>query len=289
MGGVPLPGENLEQGVFSYRYGSPYCLWKSKGGGSQRERKMIALSTWSLHRQFAQGEVDLFEFVKLAHQKYGVKGVEICHRHFSSLEAKYLKEMREKIEEEGLRLVNIPVDIGNISQPEEEKREEDLKKLLKWLEVAEKIGSPSLRVNSGEGPDISLTIQSYKRLVKEGERRKIKILIENHGGTSGNAENIVRIIEGVNSPYFWALPDFGNFPPGERYQSLKKILPYAWLIHAKTYEFDERGEEVNFDFGLCVKLCKEAKFFGFYSVEYEGKGEEEEGIKKTIALLKKYI
>ncbi len=61
----------------------------------------------------------------------------------------------------------------------------------------------------------------------------MKVLIENHGGVSNQPEAILRIIQEVNSPNLRTSPDFGNFPPEERYDSLQKLAPYAFLIYAK--------------------------------------------------------
>jgi len=39
----------------------------------------------------------------------------------------------------------------------------------------------------------------------------------------------------------------------------------------------------------CVNILKQEGFNGYYSVEFEGQGDQREGVKKTIALLKRYL
>lgn len=108
-----------------------------------------------------------------------------------------------------------------------------------------------------------------------------------HGGPSADPDNIVRIVKAVGSDNFSTCPDFGNFASHIRYEGLAKISSYALLAHAKTYKFDERGEETSIDIKKCVDILKKAGFQGYLSIEYEGEDDEYEGVKKTIALLKK--
>lgn len=84
----------------------------------------------------------------------------------------------------------------------------------------------------------------------------MKLLIENHGGISGNPDNVVRILEEVGSDYLGTCPDFGNFPAEIRYEGLSKLAKYAVVVHAKTYEFDESGEETTIDMKRCIDIMK---------------------------------
>lgn len=117
----------------------------------------------------------------------------------------------------------------------------------------------------------------------------MKVLIENHGGVSNQPEAILRIIQEVNSPNLRTSPDFGNFPPEERYDSLQKLAPYAFLIHAKTYEFDFQGEEKTIDMSRCLDILRKVGYEGYLSIEFEGRGNQFQGVMKTKTLLERYL
>jgi len=70
---------------------------------------------------------------------------------------------------------------------------------------------------------------------------------------------------------------------------LEKIAKYARLVHAKFYEFDKNGEDPRIDASRCIEILRKAGFDGWLSIEFEGKGDEEEGISKSIKLCKKYL
>lgn len=253
----------------------------------------IAVASWSLHREIPR-LTPLIEFPRICQEEFGVKAVELNSPFFASTEAGYLDELKETLSERGMKLVNIPVDLGNIANPDDEKREKDIEALKEWFSIAKRMGSPFIRINAGEGEPVDdamlrRVIGSYKELVEEGEKVGVGLVIENHGGPSANPDNIIRIVEAVKSDSFGVCPDFGNFAPETRYQGIAKIAKYAFLAHVKSYDFDKEGRETTIDIERCLNILKKADFEGDLSVEFEGKGNQREGVKKTLALLRKLV
>lgn len=263
----------------------------------------ICISSWSFRQEIPhiQGKygpyrIELTDFPRICLEEFGVDAVELCYQHFRSIEWDYIYQVRESLRNLGVTLANIPVDLGSADEPDPEKRKHDFEMIRRWFFVAKYLGSPSIRVNSGRGEDeasLKRAIEGYRELVKTAEETGVKLLIENHGGISSNPANIVRIIREVGSDYLGTCPDFGNFPEEIRYEALEKIAKYAVIVHAKTYDFNERGETVKggvtIDFRRCLEIFKRQGFDGYYSVEYEGKGQHREGVKKSLALLKRYL
>ena len=74
----------------------------------------------------------------------------------------------------------------------------------------------------------------------------------------------------------------------DRYVGTKELMPFAKAVSAKTYDFDENGNCVETDYYKIMKIVKDSGFNGYIGIEYEGeKISEEEGIRKTKALLEK--
>jgi len=101
------------------------------------------------------------------------------------------------------------------------------------------------------------------------------------------------VMKQVNLSNCGTLPDFGNFKVSadreyDKYQGVQDLLPYAKGISAKTFDFDEQGNETTIDYDRMFKIIKAAKWNGIVGIEYEGsKWSEEEGIKKTKILLER--
>lgn len=97
------------------------------------------------------------------------------------------------------------------------------------------------------------------------------------------------------------LPDFGNFcirreegarwegecvEEYDRYKGTKEMMPYAKGVSAKSYAFNEQGQETTIDFNKMLTIIKDSGFSGYIGVEYEGSElGEYEGIKATKQLL----
>jgi len=188
--------------------------------------------------------------------------------------------------------VNIPIDVGDMSQPDEEARKEDIAVLKGWLDIAKEVGCPCARINTGKFEDpssLKRIIISYKVLVEYAENLGIDLLLENHGGISNDPEKMIEIVRGVDSPHFGTCPDIGNFPENIRYEGLEKSALYALLVYAKMREFDSRGQETTIDMERCVNILKKTGYDGYLSIEFEGSGDEFEGVKKSKQLLKRYL
>jgi hypothetical protein len=74
----------------------------------------------------------------------------------------------------------------------------------------------------------------------------------------------------------------------DKYEGIKMMLPAAKAVSAKSYDFDEQGNETTLDYPRILQLVKDAGYTGFIGVEYEGSRlSEKEGILATKALLLK--
>jgi hypothetical protein len=66
------------------------------------------------------------------------------------------------------------------------------------------------------------------------------------------------------------------------------MLPFARGVSAKSYAFNEQGDETIIDYGKMLKMVKDAKFSSYVGIEYEGSQLNEfAGIRATKKLLEK--
>jgi sugar phosphate isomerase/epimerase len=165
-----------------------------------------------------------------------------------------------------------------------------------------------VRVNlQGEGSadeKKTAAVESLGRLGAFAEPMKINIVAENHGGVTSDAVWLADVIRQVALANVGTLPDFGNFcisqPWGttqdgcenmyDRYKGMAELMPFAKGVSAKSYDFDAQGEQPLMDYQRLMGLVKAAGYKGYIGIEFEGNAQpEEEGIRKTKALLEKYL
>jgi len=125
-------------------------------------------------------------------------------------------------------------------------------------------------------PSISAAIQS-------------DVVVENHGGLSSNGQWLTGVIKKVDLPNCGTLPDFGNFPPNINcYDAVSNLMPYAKAVSAKSYDFDEMGNETKIDYYRMIKIVLDAGYHGYVGIEYEGERlSENDGTLATKRLLEK--
>ncbi len=254
----------------------------------------LAVSSWSLRshinnempwtgRPIRESEFSIFDFPGYVKETFGVGAVEICELQVPRPDAARLDQLRQALSDAGVRLVNMPIDLGDISQEDAARRAHDLKLIKFWLDVAAYLGSPAARVNSGSG-SLEQAIEGYSELAKYGQQIGVRLLLENHGGLSADLGNVRRMLSEAG-PNFAACPDFGNFPEEVRYDGLALMAPQAAVVHAKTYDFDADGTFDAFDFERCLRIVRDSGYDGYVSVEFEGRGPQPEGVQQTIRLL----
>jgi sugar phosphate isomerase/epimerase len=270
----------------------------------------IGVSSRSFHNYFPQTRprdhrgpdetFALLDFPHLIADRCKVHHLEFVAPHFASTEPAYLDELRSQLLRARSYLVNLPIDIqelsteGGLSDPNESVRGAAVEAARKWIDIAAHLHARSVRCDPGKMNPLNLapTIDSYRKLVPYASRNGVRVTVENHGGAgSEHPEDLVRLVKGVKSRYFGALPDFGNFPDAEtRARGLALLFHYALTVcHAKGLEFDAQGSETTYDFAGCVEIAKRERFRGVYSVEFEGPGDPYAGVQNVINELLKDV
>ncbi len=258
----------------------------------------ISLAQWSWHKRLfgeAEPKLDNLDFAEEAHD-YGFRAVEYVNQFFKDKanDAAYLAEMKRRADDLGVRSLLIMCDDeGALGDPDARRRSQAVQNHHKWVRAAKYLGCHSIRVNAySEGPDdeqLKLAADGLRRLSEYAAEHKINVIVENHWGLSSNGKWLAGVIKQVNLPNCGTLPDFGNFPPEiDPYEAVEMLMPYAKGVSAKSYDFDEKGDETRIDYYRMMKIVLDAGYKGFVGIEYEGERlSETDGIVATKMLLER--
>jgi sugar phosphate isomerase/epimerase len=270
--------------------------------GAKKEFFKISLAEWSFHKALFGGKMTNLEFPMRAKKEFGINIVEYVSPFFNKKEsdAAYLKELLTITKNEGIQNHLIMVDgEGELGDLDAAKRTKAIENHYKWVDAAKTLGCLTVRVNAagnGSEQDVkTAVVDGLGRLTEHAKKSNINIIVENHGGYSSDGKWLSDVMKQVNSPFCGTLPDFGNFKISDEkqydmYQGVKDLMPFAKGISAKTFKFDKDGNEPDIDYTKMFKIIHDAKFSGIVGIEWEGDGfSEEEGIKKTKALLEKVL
>lgn len=263
----------------------------------------MSLAQWSLHRALFDNKMDNLDFVAKS-RSFGFEGVEYVNGFFKDKaeDMSYLKEMKYRANSEGQENILIMIDgEGALANPDTDKRISAIENHYKWIEAAHFLGCHAIRVNLAGGINkaeaIKASIDSLTQLSEFANDSNINILVENHGGFSSNGEWMTEVFSEIKNENCGTLPDFGNFciakdqdnnclEAYDRYKGMEELLPFAKAVSAKSYNFNEKGEDTVIDYYKMIKMVKESGYNGFIGVEYEGNIlSEEKGIEATRDLL----
>jgi sugar phosphate isomerase/epimerase len=269
---------------------------RAKFPTEQRER--LAVSTYPFRRVIAAshgennapGGMTLEQFAQTIAPKFNVPGIEPWSHHFKSTDPAYVHGLRSAFTDAGVHVVNIPVDVRVNLCGNQEDRESGLAIYRKWVDAAATLGSPSIRVHLPRGEkdgQIDCAVSALKALADYGASKNVVINIENDNRETEQPERIVRVLKTVNSPFLRALPDFCNsmlIHDDQNYnnQALALLFPLAFNVsHVKDTEQDaHKNYHVNVD--QIFAIAKKAGYRGYFSMEWEGTGDEYEGTSKLI-------
>ena len=259
----------------------------------------ISLAQWSLNKKLFGKELNNLDFPAYAKKKFNITAVEYVNQFWPSADPAYVKDLRKRTDEIGVKNVLIMIDReGNLGDQDEEKRKTAVENHYKWVEAAEILGCHSIRVNAGgqgTAQDVAhAATKSLTQLSRFAADYGISIVVENHGGYSSRANWLSSVIRNTGMVNCGTLPDFGNFvidrrPGGERYDlylGMQELMPLARGVSAKSHNFDEEGNEKDKDFYRILQIVKDAGFRGTIGIEYEGRVlSQDEGIMATKKLL----
>jgi len=287
-----------------------------KEGETQKLFFDLSLAQWSLNRSFREGGISPYEFAKLANEM-GFTGLEYVSQLYKDVYesedkaaalAAFVEKNNTLAAQYKMKNVLIMIDgEGDLSSSDEEERTTAEENHKQWIDTAHQMGCSAIRVNLHGEKDEALwienSIKSLNTLASYAEPLGVNVIVENHGGKSSNAGLLMKVINQVSYSNCGTLPDFGNFCLSENWGSLKdnkcdnpydpylgvsEMLPKAFGMSAKSFEFDAEGEETILDYHKLLSIIKEGGYTGFIGVEFEGDGlSEKEGIMATKRLLEK--
>ena len=267
------------------------------GVGAYAQNYKISLAEWSLHRALGKGTITNLDFPRIAKVTYGLDAVEYVSTFFKGKgeDQAYLTALKDSCTKYGVKSLLIMVDgEGSLADTSLAMRNKAVENHYKWVKAAKFLGCHSIRVNAAGrgtmGQMQAAAIDALGKLAGYAAGYGVNVIVENHGGNSSIAKWLVEIMKTVNKPNCGVLPDLGNFYEYDRYKGVTEMMPFAKGVSGKTHDFDAEGNETVIDYSKMMKIISDSKYTGYIDVEYEGNIlNEDEGIKASIALVKKVI
>jgi sugar phosphate isomerase/epimerase len=271
-------------------------------------RTRIAVSSYSFW-QFKNQDLRPIETCIDLAAEWGFDGVEILEMQMQNTDNATLQRLKQRAFINGLDLCGFSTHQGWVS-PDPEVRQQNTAKTINSIELAYKLGIPTMRVNTGrwgtsgsfdelmanrgieptlegytEEDGFGWVIQGLTDCLKTAERCGVTLGLENHWGLGRTPEGVMRIVKAIDSPWLKTTLDTGNFLE-DPYDRLEQMADDAVLVQAKTYYGQGMWYTLDLDYPRIARLLQKHNYKGYISLEFEGKEDPRTAIPKSLAMLR---
>jgi sugar phosphate isomerase/epimerase len=276
-------------------------------------RRPIGVSTYSFW-QFRGERLGIESCIEKA-AAMGFDGVEVLHVQMQDESNVAIQRIKRHAHSLGLALMGFSTHQGFVS-PDADLRRTNVQKTLYQIDLAYRLGIPTMRINTGRWGTIKSfddfmakkgieptpeghtdeeafgwVIGSIEKLLPRAEECGVVLGLENHWGLGRTAEGVLRIVEAIRSPWLKMTLDTGNFleRPYEQMERMASSPAGIALVQAKTYFGGGRWYELGLDYARIAAILGGRGYRGWISLEFEGNEDAETGVPKSLALLRRHF
>ncbi len=273
-----------------------------------RRRLRIGVSTYSFWH-FRGPKVEVADCIEKA-GAMGFDGVELLHEQMSGESNAYLQDLKRRAFVNGLDLMGFSIHQGFVT-PDADLRRKHVSHTQHCIELAYRMGIPTLRLNTGrwgtirsfdalmankgiepvpegrtEDEGFKWVIDAIEQCLPRAEECGVTMGLENHWGLGRTAAGVLRIHDAIKSPWLKVTLDTGNFLE-DMYEQMERMAPHAVLVQAKTYHGGGEWYTLDIDYDRVATILRKAAYKGYVSLEFEGKDPAESGVPKSLELFRK--
>jgi sugar phosphate isomerase/epimerase len=272
LGGLLAAEENAVRAASAPVPGA--SLVKDRVDGSSLQ---LSLAAYSFRRELSgkKPTMTLERFVDYCAEQE-LQATELTEYYFRDKSPSYICALRRRACVNGLAISGSP--LGNdFCHPPGPARDKQIAHVKAWIDVAALLGSQTIRVFAGkakkgssEAEALKLAIAGLKEVSEYAGKKGVLLAIENHGGITSTADQLLALVNGVNSPWLGVNLDTGNFHT-DVYASLEKAAPYAVAVQVKVHVREGKKAAEEADFKRIAAILKSAGYRGYVALEYEAK------------------
>jgi sugar phosphate isomerase/epimerase len=262
-------------------------------GGSSLKISCNAYSFGKLLNDQLQGRgagISLFDLAEFC-AKQNFDGFDATGYYFPGYEKngpgvptdKYIFDLKRRAFDLGLGISGTGVG-NNFTVGDKTARAKDVQRIKNWVEVAAKLGAPVIRVFA----DTQMRAQTWQSVSNGATRDQVEewiaanirecadhgakygviIGVQNHGDFLKTADDLIKLIKRVDSPWCGAIVDTGYFKAADPYAEMAKAAPYAvnWQVK-QSPEGVENEAAAPTDLKRLLKIVRESGYRGYLPIE----------------------
>jgi len=257
-----------------------------------------SLNAYSFNKSLTDGSMPIDELIEFC-SATGFDGVDITAYYFKGYPEippdDYLYDIKRKAFKAGLEITGTGVR-NDFTIADNTKREGEVQLVKNWIEAASKIGASVLRIFAGtqknEGiPREQVTewmLKDIQTCVDYGKQHGVIIGMQNHNDFIQTADQIISIVETINSPWFGIILDIGSYRINEPFAEIEKSIPHAvnWQVKEKMFI---NGTETDTDLNKLINMIKASGYQSYWPIETLGEGDPKIKVKALFEKIQKAL
>lgn len=259
------------------------------------QRLKSSLNAFSFNGPLMEGKLDIAGMMEYC-ASLGFEGIDITGYYFKGYpavpEADYLFGIKRKAHALGIEISGTGVR-NDFTIPDKLKREDEVRRVLNWVEVAARLGAPVLRIFAGQEKREGYSreqitewmLEDIRRCVDYGKQNGVIIGLQNHNDFILTSDQVTAFMKAIPSPWFGLILDTGSYRREDPYLAIEKNIEYAvnWQVKEKIFV---GGKEVETDIPRLFSIIKKSAYQGYLPIETLGQGDPRP---KIEALLEKVL
>lgn len=242
----------------------------------------VSLNAYSFNAPLTSGAMSINDMLVFCAEK-GFLAVDITAYYFPGYPAvppdDFLYEVKRKAFRLGVEISGTGVR-NDFTEPDANKRKESVLLVKRWIEAAEKMGAPVIRIFAGNQKPTGFSreqvldwmLKDVRECIDYGKQHGVVVAIQNHDDFIKTANDTIQILEAIKSEWFGLILDTGSYRIGDPYGEIEKTIKYAvnWQIKEKIFV---DGKETDVDMDRLIRIIKQSGYSGYIPLETLGEGD----------------
>lgn len=281
--------------IASYSFLNELAEENEKSGNYSNGLK-TSLNAYSFNAPLTDGSMTISDMLDFCAAN-GFEGVDITGYYFKGYPNvppdEYLFQIKRKAARLGIEISGTGVR-NDFTIADKTKREQEIVLVKNWIEVATKIGAPVVRIFAGNQKNEGIAreqvtdwmLKDIQNCVDYGKKHGVIIGLQNHNDFIQTADQVIRIIEAINSEWLGLILDTGSYRVYDPYEEISKSIEYTvnWQIKENVFL---NGAEVETDMEKLMKIIKSSGYRGYLPIETLGAGDPKTKILTLFSKLQK--
>lgn len=248
-------------------------------------RFQIGLAAYSLRNYFSYNKgkpkkpagdgpaIDMFGFLDYCTEQ-GFDTAELTSYFFRpDADDGYFRRLKQAAFLQGLGIAGTAIG-NNFTVGKGPRLDAEIESAIGWIDRAALLGAPHIRFFAGTGKQLEEdparmkeATDAINRCAEHAAKHGIFLGVENHGRLS--SDQMLEIMERVDSSWVGINLDTGNFHSDDPYRDLQRCVPYAVNVQVKVSMHLPDGKRVPADFDRIAGILRDAGYQGHVVLEYE--------------------